>query len=91
MAKDLSLKELAAIVGRHVETLRKLARVNQLPGVYKVGGRWQITLEAMNRLRGLSRNHCAVCDVVDALYVLENNPDERMLCAKCHAKRKAKE
>ena len=50
---DLSLHELSGITGRHIETLRRLARTNQLPGAYKLGRRWLITPEAVRRLRRL--------------------------------------
>ena len=48
---DLSLRELSEITGRHPETLRRLARTNQLPGAYKLGHRWMITPEAVRKLR----------------------------------------
>ena len=51
MAKDLSLKELAALVGRHPETLRQLAKAGRVKGAYKLGGRWAITKAAADRLR----------------------------------------
>ena len=51
MAKDLSLKELAALMGRNVAGLRRLAQAGKLPGVYKLGGRWAITQEASDALR----------------------------------------
>lgn len=50
---DLSLLDLSGITGRHVETLRRLARTNHLPGVYKLGRRWMITPEAVRKLRRL--------------------------------------
>lgn len=51
MARDLSIPELARVVGRHPETLRRLARTDELPGVYRLGGRWMISREAADRLR----------------------------------------
>lgn len=48
---DLSLKQLASIVGRHEGTLRRLAREGKLPGAYRLGGTWLISREAADRLR----------------------------------------
>lgn len=48
---DLSIKDLAQIVGRHPETLRRLARTGNLPGVYRLGRRWMITRAAADKLR----------------------------------------
>ena len=50
---DMTLMALAEITGRKVETLRRLAKTHKLPGVYRLGGRWMITKEAADRLRGL--------------------------------------
>jgi excisionase family DNA binding protein len=51
---DLSIKDLAALVGKHEVTLRRLARNGELPGAYKVGRDWRISQQAADRLRGLS-------------------------------------
>ncbi|MBM4046732.1 MAG: helix-turn-helix domain-containing protein [Planctomycetes bacterium] len=51
MEADLSIKQLAEVTGRHVESLRCLARMGRLPGVYRLGGRWMISREAADRLR----------------------------------------
>jgi len=53
--QDFTIDELARLVGRHVETLRRLARMEELPGAYKLGGRWAITREAADRLRRVPR------------------------------------
>lgn len=53
MARDLTLQEFARLTRRHVETLRRLARMGQLPGVYRLGGRWMIAEENARRLRCL--------------------------------------
>jgi predicted site-specific integrase-resolvase len=53
MVKDLTLAELARITRRHPETLRRLARTGQLPGVYRLGGRWMIAPQNARRLRRL--------------------------------------
>jgi hypothetical protein len=53
--QDLTLGELALLVGRHIETLRRLARMRELPGVYKLGGRWAISREAADALRRVPR------------------------------------
>ena len=54
MRQDLSFRELSELTGRHVETLRILARSGRLPGAYKLGGRWAISPEAADRLRRVS-------------------------------------
>ena len=51
MTRDLTIQELSRITGRHVETLRRLARMGKLPGVYQIGRRWMISKAAANRLR----------------------------------------
>jgi len=53
---DLTIEELAAITRRHPETLRRLARTKRLPGVYRIGDRWMIPQEAVDRLRGIKEN-----------------------------------
>lgn len=50
---DFTLPELAALLGLHPETLRRLARTGRLAGVFKVGGRWLMSREAAARLRKL--------------------------------------
>jgi hypothetical protein len=50
---DLTIEELAVITRKHPETLRRLARTSRLPGVYRIGQRWMISIEAANKLRGL--------------------------------------
>lgn len=54
---DLSVKDLARLVGRHPETLRRLARRGRLAGAYRLGGRWGICREAADRLRGVPRRN----------------------------------
>ena len=51
IAADLLLGELADRTGRHVETLRRLARRGRLPGSYRLGGRWLFRREALESLR----------------------------------------
>ncbi len=53
MHTDLTLEELAALIRKHPETVRRLARMGQLPGAYKIGGRWMIAEENARRLRHL--------------------------------------
>jgi len=48
---DLTLLELARIVGTHPVTLRRLARMDELPGAYRLGGRWLIRREALADIR----------------------------------------
>jgi len=55
MSRDLSFRELAELTGRHVETLRVLARTRRLCGAYKLGGRWAISREAADALRKVPR------------------------------------
>lgn len=61
MRKDLTISELALITGRHVETLRRLARMGKLAGVYRIGRRWMISQAAADALRCVPeaerRNH----------------------------------
>ncbi|MBM4039766.1 MAG: helix-turn-helix domain-containing protein [Planctomycetes bacterium] len=49
--RDLTLRELARVTGRHPETLRRLACVGRLPGAYQIGNRWAISRAAANELR----------------------------------------
>lgn len=51
MPPDLTIQELAQLTGRHPETLRRLARTDELPGVYRLGSRWMITRAAADKLR----------------------------------------
>jgi len=53
MQRDLNLEELSQVTTLHVGTLRRLARLGKLPGVYRVGRRWLISRDAMNRLRNV--------------------------------------
>ena len=48
---DLTLQQLAELTGRHPETLRRLARMDKLPGICKLGHGWFISKEAADRLR----------------------------------------
>ena len=48
---DMTIQEFARLTGRHVETLRRLARMGDLPGVYRLGGRWMIARASANKLR----------------------------------------
>lgn len=52
---DLSLRELAELTGRAVESLRRLAHRGDLPGAYRLGGRYAITREAADALRHLPK------------------------------------
>ena len=53
---DLSIYELADLTGRHVETLRRLARIGKLPGSYKLGGKWHISRQMSDRLRNITED-----------------------------------
>ena len=48
---DLSMKEVASIVGMHIESIRSLVRQGKIPGVYKIGGRYRISQEALDKFR----------------------------------------
>lgn len=48
---DLSIRELAEIMKRHPETLRRFARTGNLPGAYKLGKVWRISKQAADKLR----------------------------------------
>jgi hypothetical protein len=50
--QDLTLHDLSKITRRHIETLRRLARVGALPGAYRIGGRWMIRAESLDQIRG---------------------------------------
>lgn len=49
---DLTLARVSQITGKHIETLRQLARMGKLPSAYKCGGSWLVPREAFERLRG---------------------------------------
>ncbi|HUT10557.1 MAG TPA: helix-turn-helix domain-containing protein [Thermoguttaceae bacterium] len=51
MSKDLTIHDLAKVVGRHPETLRRLARTGKLPGAYRLGHCWLISEQAARKLR----------------------------------------
>ncbi|KKL52812.1 hypothetical protein LCGC14_2281740 [marine sediment metagenome] len=55
MPKDLSLAEVAEILGVCTETLRRAARKKKLKGCYKVGGSWRMTRLAVDTLRQLPK------------------------------------
>ena len=55
MSEDLTLHEIARLTRKHIETIRRLARMGELPGAYKVGGRWLFRREALAELRGVQR------------------------------------
>ena len=50
-APDLTIGDLAKLTGRHPETLRRLARFGELPGAYRVGGRWLVSRPVVDRMR----------------------------------------
>ena len=52
MRADYSAGQLAELMGVHVRTIRRLARCGQLPGGYRIGGRWRFSQEAIGRMRG---------------------------------------
>ena len=55
MPKDLTLKEVAKIVGVCTETLRRMARKGKLKGCFKIGGSWRVTRKALDVLRKLPK------------------------------------
>ena len=50
---DIPFSDLARITGRHVESLRRMARKGKLTGAYRLGGRWILRREALDFLRGM--------------------------------------
>ena len=50
--RDLTVSEFASAIGRHPETIRRLARQGRLPGVYKFGGMWMIRPDGIEEIRG---------------------------------------
>ena len=62
MTRDMTLAELATITRRNVESLRMLARVGRLPGVYRLGNRWLISEENVRRLRRVRERGSADAD-----------------------------
>ena len=50
--RDLTVLEFASAIGRHPETIRRLARQGRLPGVYRLGGRWMIRPDGIEEIRG---------------------------------------
>ena len=48
---DITIKELAELIGRGVPRLRQLAREGKVPGVYCVGRRYYISKAAADKLR----------------------------------------
>lgn len=53
---DVTIKQLAELTQRHIETLRRLARTGKLPGAYRIGSRWMVRSEAVQELRGSKEN-----------------------------------
>lgn len=60
MTPDYSIQEFARLISRHPETLRRLARVGKLPGAYRIGRRWLIARETMDKHRGVSTQKTAL-------------------------------
>jgi len=83
MRADLSFRELSQLTGRHVETLRVLARTRRLPGAYKLGGRWAISRQAADALRRVSPQYLelralAVAGDAEALRGLQDAHKQRV-------------
>lgn len=49
---DLTIREVAELTRCHIETARRLARMGELPGAYRVGHRWLVRREALAEIRG---------------------------------------
>ena len=49
--QDLTPEQFAEKTGRNPETIRRLARAGRLPGAYRIGGRWYVRHDALERLR----------------------------------------
>ena len=43
--KHMMIEKLALETGLHVETLRRLACVGELPGAYRLGRKWLVNVE----------------------------------------------
>lgn len=52
---DLTMKELAAILGFNFETLVKRAKKGKLPGSYKMGKEWRFRRECLDEIRGIKK------------------------------------
>jgi excisionase family DNA binding protein len=52
MRPDLTVQNVAELMGVHPETVRRLARAGRLAGGYKVGRQWRFAREAIERIRG---------------------------------------
>lgn len=48
---DLTIPEVAATVNAATETIARMVRRGALPGAYKIGNRWRVPREAVDRLR----------------------------------------
>lgn len=52
MTSDLTVQDVAELMGVHPATIRRLARAGRLPGAYRVGRQWRFAREAIEKLRG---------------------------------------
>ena len=52
MTADLTVRQVAHLMGVHPATVRRLARAGKLPGAYKVGRQWRFARETIEELRG---------------------------------------
>ncbi|MFO7958728.1 MAG: helix-turn-helix domain-containing protein [Candidatus Brocadiia bacterium] len=52
MKPDLTVQNVAELMGVHPETVRRLARAGRLSGAYKIGRQWRFAREAIERIRG---------------------------------------
>ncbi len=52
MKPDLTVYDVAKLMGVHPATVRRLTRAGRLPGAYKVGHLWRFAREAIQELRG---------------------------------------
>jgi len=52
MSPDLTVRDVAQLMGLHPATVRRLARAGRLPGAYRVGRQWRFAREAIEKLRG---------------------------------------
>ena len=49
--KDLTINQAAEVLNIHPETLRELARTDRIYGIYKIGGSWRISQDALDTIR----------------------------------------
>ena len=49
MAELVTLSEVAALYGFHVDSVRKMAQRGRLPGAFKAGAAWRVNLDKLRK------------------------------------------